>query len=74
MKKTISTINFELKFTPIALLLNDHYLEVSNDVTQDIRNNGARDRILQLTDQRIVTNAIKNFTVVSCFDRNLRSR
>jgi hypothetical protein len=65
VKKDNRNNEFRGEIYPIALLLNDRYLEVSNDVTQAIRNGGSRDRILQINDQRIVTNAIKDFTIVS---------
>ncbi|MBI4779808.1 MAG: hypothetical protein HY785_00650 [Oscillatoriophycideae cyanobacterium NC_groundwater_1537_Pr4_S-0.65um_50_18] len=55
---------------PIALLLNDRYLEIGTDLTRDLRDFGnldaaGRARILSLNNQRVVTNAIQNFTVVS---------
>ena len=65
VKKDNIKNEFRGEIYPIALLSNDRYLKVNNDVTQDIRNNGSRDRILQLNAQRIVTNVIKNFTVIS---------
>lgn len=65
-------LNNELRgeIYPIALLLNDHYLEIGTDLTQDLRDFGTpnaagRDRILSLNNQRVVTNAIQNFTVIS---------
>jgi hypothetical protein len=65
VKKDNLKNEFRGEIYPIALLLNDYYLEVSNDVTKDVRNRGSLDRILQINDQRIVTNAIKDFTIVS---------
>jgi len=65
VKKDNLNNEFRGELYPIALLLNDHYLEVSNDVTQDVRNRGSFDLILQINDQRIVINAIKDFTIIS---------
>lgn len=56
---------FRGEIYPLALLLNDRYLEMVHDVTPEIQNNIPHERILQLNDQRIVTNAINNFTVIS---------
>ena len=65
-------LNNELRgeIYPIALLLNDHYLEIGTDLTRDLRDFGTLDaagraRILSLNNQRVATNVIQNFTVVS---------
>jgi hypothetical protein len=69
VKKDNLNNEFRGEIYPIALMLNDRYLEVSlevgNNVTQNVRSRGALDRILQINDQRIVTNAIKDFTIIS---------
>ncbi|RAM47972.1 MAG: hypothetical protein C6Y22_30410 [Hapalosiphonaceae cyanobacterium JJU2] len=65
VKKDNLKNEFRGEVYPIALMLNDRYLEISNDVTGDIRNDASRDRIIQMNNQRIVFNAIKNFTVIS---------
>lgn len=65
VKKDNLKNEFRGEVYPIALLLNDHYLEIINDVTEDIRNDASRDRIIQINNQRIVFNAVKTFTVIS---------
>ncbi len=60
---------YRAEIYPIALLLNGHYLEVSEDVTQDLRDNSipdiTPDRIIQFNEKRIIVNAVQSFTVVS---------
>lgn len=65
VKKDNLKNEFRAEVYPIALMLNGRYVEISHDVTQDIRNNAARDRIIEVNNQRIVLNAIKDFAVIS---------
>lgn len=65
VKKDNLNDKFRGEIYPIALLLNDRYLDVSSDVTQEMRDGVSHDRVLQLNDQRIVVNAVRNFTVIS---------
>jgi hypothetical protein len=48
---------------PLALLINDRYVNVSQDITQAVREQSSTDRILQLESPRSFLTAIKNFTV-----------
>jgi hypothetical protein len=48
---------------PLALLINDRYVDVSQDITQAMRGQSSADRILQLESPRSFLTAIKNFTV-----------
>jgi hypothetical protein len=73
VKKDNRTNQLRGEIYPIAVLLNNQYLEASTDLTRDLRNakdydatnSATRDRILSLNNQKIVTNAIKDFTVIS---------
>lgn len=65
VKKDNLKNEFRAEVYPIALMLNGRYVEISNDVTQDIRNNGSRDRIVEVNHQRLVLNPIKDFAIVS---------
>jgi hypothetical protein len=70
VKKDKLKNEFRGEIYPIALLLNNHYLEISTDLTRDLRdfetpNAAGRARILSLNHQRVVTNAIQRFTVIS---------
>jgi hypothetical protein len=70
IKKDNLKNEFRAEIYPIALLLNDHYLEIGTNLTRDLRDYGSpdgsnRDRILSINNQKIVTNAIKDFTVIS---------
>lgn len=65
VRKDNLTQEFQAEVYPIALLLNNRYLEVSEDVTLDARNGVTSERLIQLKNPRIVVNAIQNFTVVS---------
>lgn len=65
VKKDNLNNEFRGEIYPIALLLNNRYLDVSSDVTQEMRDGASRDRVLQLNDQRIVVNAVRNFTIIS---------
>ncbi|HEY9620503.1 MAG TPA: hypothetical protein V6C78_09040 [Crinalium sp.] len=60
---------YRAEIYPIALLLNGHYLEVSEDVTRDLKENSipdiTPDRLIQLNEKRIIVNAVQSFTVVS---------
>jgi hypothetical protein len=48
---------------PLALLINNQYVNVSQDITQAVRGQSSPDRILQLESPRSFLSAIKNFTV-----------
>jgi hypothetical protein len=70
IKKDNLNNEFRGEIYPIALRLNGHYLEIGTDLTRDLQDFGTldaagRDRILSLNYQRVVTNAIQNFTVIS---------
>jgi hypothetical protein len=64
IKKDNLKNEFRGEIYPLALLLNDRYIEISNDVTLNTGNGISRDRILQINQQRIVLNAIKNFNII----------
>ena len=65
LKKDNLKNEFRGEIYPIALLLNGRYMDVSQDVSLDIRNNILPDRILTLNNPRTYLNAIQNFTVIS---------
>lgn len=69
VKKDNLNNKFRGEIYPIALLLNNHYIEVSNDVTQDTRLYASPDRIIELNNQRIFLNTIKDFIVISGHQR-----
>jgi hypothetical protein len=57
---------------PIALQIQDQYVDVSNDVTVAARNTSANDpidqtnsRIIEINSSRIFVNAIKDFSIIS---------
>jgi hypothetical protein len=56
------TNDYQGEIYPLALLINDRYVDVSQDITQAVRQSST-DRILQLESPRSVLTAIKNFTV-----------
>ncbi|KAM3099106.1 hypothetical protein ACKFKF_15860 [Phormidesmis sp. 146-12] len=65
VRKDNLTNQFRGEIYPIALRLNDRYLEVNEDVTLDIRNGANLDRLIELKNQRLIVNAIKDFTIVA---------
>jgi hypothetical protein len=65
LKKDNLKNEFSGEIYPIALLLNGRYMDVSQDVSSDIRSNALPDRILTLNNPRTYLNAIQNFTVIS---------
>jgi hypothetical protein len=65
VKKDNLKNEFRGEIYPLALLLNGRYVDVSQDVTLDIRNNALPERILTINNPRTYLNAIQNFTVIS---------
>lgn len=55
---------FSGEIYPIALYLNGQYIDASQNVTIDVRDNFQEDRLIALNQQRNVLSAIKNFTVL----------
>lgn len=65
VKKDNLKNEFRGEVYPIALMLNDRYVEATTDVTEAVRNKASQDRILEIDSQRIIINAVKDFTVIS---------
>jgi hypothetical protein len=64
VKKDNLRNQFRGEIYPIALSLNGNYVDVSNDVTREVRENFQEDRLLEIMRQHSFLSAVKDFAVM----------
>ncbi|MBD3882035.1 hypothetical protein IFO70_09725 [Phormidium tenue FACHB-886] len=65
VKKDNLRNEFRGEVYPLALLINGRYVDVSQDLTLQVRNDFAVDRLVELNEDRSMLRAIQNFTVLN---------
>jgi hypothetical protein len=65
VKKDNLRNQFRGEIYPIALSLNGSYVDVSNDVTREVRENFQENRLLEVMRQHSFLSAVKNFVIIN---------
>lgn len=65
VKKDNLRNEFSSEVYPLALLINDRYVDVSQDLTLNVRNDTALDRLVEINESKSLLRAVQDFTVVN---------